>query len=53
MKTASRSRGHIDKKLDQLVRQRGSLRAQIALQQGSGSPDAAKIAAYQPPPGAP
>jgi flagellar biosynthesis chaperone FliJ len=37
----------IDKQLDHLVRQRGSLRAQIAFQQRSGSPDVAKIAAYQ------
>jgi hypothetical protein len=40
-------RREIDKKPDSLVRQRGSLRAQIAFQQRSGSPDVAKIAAYQ------
>jgi hypothetical protein len=45
--TPLRSRREIDKKLDHLVRQRGSLRVQIAFRQRSGSPDAAKIADYQ------
>jgi hypothetical protein len=42
-----RCRRDMDKKLNHLVRQRGALRGQIALQQRSSSPDAAKIAAYQ------
>jgi hypothetical protein len=42
-------RREIDKKPDSLVRQRGSLRAQIARRQRNGSPDVAKIAAYEDP----
>jgi hypothetical protein len=42
-----RSRRDIDRKLSYLVRQRAALRAQITLQQRSGSPDAARIADYQ------
>jgi hypothetical protein len=37
----------LDRKLDYLVRQRATLRAQITLQGRRGSPDAAKIADYQ------
>jgi hypothetical protein len=37
----------LDRKLDYLVRQRATLRAQITLQRRSGSPDATKIADYQ------